>query len=173
LPGDHILVNTLIHGSNIRRGDLVSFRYHEDPRQMFIKRVIGLPGDRIHLDNKQVIRNGMRLIEPYARHGRPEVDTFRDDFPAGDASYLTPHGRDMLAHHLANGEAVVPAGCLFVLGDNRDNSIDSRYWGFVPMENVIGRALVVYWSYDAETTKTRWDRTLLKLGATPPREVAP
>ena len=173
LPGDHILVHKLARGSEIRRGDLVSFRYHEDPRQTFIKRAIGLPGDRIHLRDKQVIRNGRLLVEPYARHHMPNTDPFRDDFPSGSASYVTPHGLDMLEHHTANGEVTVPPGMLFVLGDNRDDSIDSRYWGFVPMENVIGRPLVVYWSYDARSAKTRWNRTLLKLGATAPAEVAP
>jgi signal peptidase I len=163
LPGDHILVNKFVRGADIRRGDLVSFRYHEDPRQTFIKRVIGLPGDRIRLEDKQVIRNGQPLAEPYVLHNMSSADEFRDNFPAGARSYLTPHGTDMLDHHVVNGEVIVPSGSLFVLGDNRDNSIDSRYWGFIPMENVVGRPVVVYWSYDASAAKTRWDRTMKPL----------
>jgi signal peptidase I len=163
LPGDYILVKKRMHGADVRRGDLVTFRYHEDPSETFIKRVIGLPGDRIRLRDKQVIRNGEPLVEPYVIHSMSNVDTFRDNFPDDAGNGLTPHGRDMLAHHIANGEVTVPPGTMFVLGDNRDESLDSRYWGFVPLENVVGKPFLVYWSYDAPATKTRWDRTLKPL----------
>jgi signal peptidase I len=191
--GDHVLVDRLAYADpgdlgrhvlpyrDIQRGDIVTFHFPEDTRQTFVKRVIGLPGDRIRLMNKQVIRNGRRLIEPYTQHIDPGVDTYRDDFPATADFRTTPLGRDMFEHHIVNGGAiVVPPNSLFVLGDNRDNSEDSRYWGFVPREYVTGKPLFVYWSYDAPTgdletwslshlfdvtehffTKTRWDRTFL------------
>ena len=135
--GDHLLVNKAAR--NPQRGDIVVFRYPEDPKQTFIKRVIGLPGDRIRLENKQVIRNGERLAESYVQFTN-----------SSDAK------RDNLS------EATVPPGALFVLGDNRDNSLDSRYFGFVPQTNVIGRPWMVYWSYDQSAGKTRWERTLLR-----------
>lgn len=190
--GDHMLVDKLTYAKqgalglhllpyrDIARGDIVVFKYPEDTHQTFVKRVIGLPGDRIHLTDRQVYRNGSRLIEPYTRHIFPGVDTYRDDFPAQPEMLTTPKGRDMFAHHIMHGEVVVPPNTLFVLGDNRDNSLDSRYWGFVPRDYVIGKPLIVYWSYDAPTedletwnaphlidvaehffTKTRWSRMFL------------
>ena len=190
--GDHMLVDRVSYANpglvgrhilpyrEVRRGDLVVFRYPEYIRQNYVKRVIGLPGDRIRLENKQVIRNGSRLVEPYTQHITSYIDVYRDDFPQPPEFYTTPRGRDMLARHVENGEVVVPADALFVLGDNRDNSADSRYWGFVPRSYVIGEPLLVYWSYDAPTadleewsvdhlvdvaehffTRTRWERTLL------------
>jgi signal peptidase I len=161
--GDHILVNKVAHGGEIGRDDLVVFRYPDNQRQIFVKRVIGLPGDRIRLVDKQVIRNGRRLVEPYARHSMPSVDAYRDNFPTAPAPGVitSPHGLDMLAHDLAGGEVTVPADSLFVLGDNRDNSLDSRYWGFVPKENVVGRPVLVYW------------RTPHMLKSAPAQEVEP
>jgi signal peptidase I len=190
--GDHMLVDRVGYADpgpmgrhilpyrEIRRGDIVVFRYPEDIRQTYVKRVIGLPGDSIHLENKQVIRNGRHLVEPYTQHISAFEDPYRDDFPHPPEVYTTPRGRDMLEHHVENGEVVVPLGSLFVLGDNRDNSADSRYWGFVPRSYVIGKPLMVYWSYDAPTedleqwsahhlvdvaehffTRTRWDRMFL------------
>jgi len=190
--GDHLLVDRVGYAAadpigrhilpyrEVRRGDVVVFRYPEDIRVTYVKRVIGLAGDRIRLENKQVMRNGRRLVEPYTQHVSAYVDPYRDNFPLAPGAYTTPLGRDMLAHHVENGEVVVPADSLFVLGDNRDNSADSRYWGFVPRSYVIGKPLVVYWSYDAPTeelkdwnvahvldvaqhffTRTRWDRTLM------------
>jgi signal peptidase I len=190
--GDHMLVDRvgyanpgslggrILPSREVRRGDLVVFRYPEDVRVTYVKRVIGIPGDRIRLDNKQVIRNGRRLVEPYTQHISPYLEPYRDDFPQPPDAYTTPRGRDMLMHHVEGGEVIVPPDALFVLGDNRDNSADSRYWGFVPRGYVVGKPLVVYWSYDAPTadlqdwnfrhfvdlaehffTRTRWDRTLL------------
>jgi signal peptidase I len=187
--GDHMLVDKLTYAKpvpgvrhllpyrDIERGDIVAFKYPEDTHQTFVKRVIGLPGDRIHMANQQVYRNGSRLIEPYTQHIGPGPDTYRDDFPTQPEMLTTPKGRDMFAHHMAHGDVIVPADTLFVLGDNRDNSLDSRYWGFVPRDYVIGKPVVVYWSYDAPTqdlehwnvphlidvaehffTKTRWNR---------------
>lgn len=190
--GDHMLVDRVGYADpgpigrhilpyrDIHRGDIVVFRYPEDVRQTYVKRVIGVPGDRIHLEGKQVVRNGIRLAETYTQHITAFEDPYRDDFPRPPDVYTTPRGRDMLEHHVENGEVVVPPGALFVLGDNRDNSADSRYWGFVPRGYVIGKPLMVYWSYDAPTedleqwsahhladvaqhffTRTRWDRMFL------------
>jgi len=184
--GDHVLVNQLGRNAVIQRGDLIIFRYPEDRSITFVKRVIGLPGDRIRLAGKQVIRNGRRLVEPYAEHRLPGIDPYRDNFPAAAPEAVTPHGHDMLAHAVIGGELVVPAGSLFVLGDNRDNSFDSRHWGLVARADVIGKPLLVYWSFEAAPnpqgwldvarhffTRTRWDRTLHRLDSAPPKEEKP
>jgi signal peptidase I len=192
LIGDHLLVDKVAYADpgafgkellpyrEVRRGDIIVFRYPLDPRIPYVKRVIGLPGDRIHLENQQVIRNGRRLTEPYTQHIGAWPDRYRDNFPQAPPAGLPPQARDMLESHERNGEIVVPEGMFFALGDNRENSSDSRYWGFVPRENLIGKPLVVYWSFDAPGedlmewnahhlvdvalhffTKTRWERTLL------------
>ena len=189
--GDHMLVDRLAYAKSspisrrilpyrdVERGDIVCFLYPEDVRQTYVKRVIGLPGDRIRLVNKQVVRNGRRLIEPYTQHIDPSIDPYRDNFPDGPLYMASPRGQDMLRNHLVIGEIVVPPGMFFAMGDNRDNSSDSRFWGFVPLGNVVGKPLVIYWSYDAPTadfegwsvdhvldvathffTKTRWQRML-------------
>ena len=189
LIGDHILVDRLAYSNagplgrsilpyrDVDRGDIIAFIYPEDPRETYVKRVIGLPGDRIHLVDGQVVRNGKRLVEPYVRRAAAYPDRYRDDFPQAPGGWTTPRGREMFARHVCDGELVVPPGMLFALGDNRDHSADSRYWGFVPRENVVGKPLVVYWSYEAPTehllewsadhaidvathffTKTRWNR---------------
>jgi signal peptidase I len=190
--GDHMLVDRAAYAKpgvlghyvmpyrDIKRGDIVAFLFPEDTRQTFVKRVIGLPGDRIRMVDKQVIRNGRALIEPYTQHVDPSIDRYRDEFPATPEVFTTPRGQDMFDHHVANGEVTVPPDTLFMLGDNRDNSLDSRYWGFVPRDYVVGKPLIVYWSYDAPTadlaewhvahlvdamehffTKTRWERMFL------------
>jgi signal peptidase I len=149
--GDHVLADQLHSNGDIERGDLITFRYPQDIRQLYVKRVIGLPGDRIRIANKQVIRNGRRLVEPYAQHVASVVDDHRDNA----------------------AELVVPPDSFYVLGDNRDHSWDSRYWGFVPRADVVGKPWLVYWSYDAPAGRTRWDRTLLVLHSQPAQEVAP
>jgi signal peptidase I len=192
LVGDHVLVDRVAFADpgpfgrhilpyrEVERGDIVVFLYPEDIRVTYVKRVIGLPGDHIRLDNGQVIRNGRRLLEPYTQHTATYPDPYRDNFPQPPGAFTTPRGRDMLEHHVRDGELIVPPGMLFALGDNRDNSADSRYWGFVPRDYVVGKPLLVYWSYDAPTadlqewnmdhvidlaqhffTRTRWTRTLL------------
>jgi signal peptidase I len=154
-----------------RRDELVTFRYPVDPKQVFVKRVAGVPGDRLKLVNKQLFRNGSVVVEPYASHVTNNVDAFRDNFPAEPNSQLSPPALDMLQHDVRNGEVIVPAGKYFVLGDNRDNSLDSRYWGFVAADEIIGRPFLIYASYDldqggangmATAFNTRWGR-LLKL----------
>ncbi len=169
--GDHVLADRL-HSKvgDIERGDMITFRYRQDTRQMYVKRVIGLPGDRIRIVDKQVIRNGRRLIEPYAQHLTSSIDDRRDNA----------------------AEVIVPPDSFYVLGDNRDISWDSRYWGFVPRENVVGKPWIVFWSYNAPTdelvgwnrmyladlarhffTRTRWERTLLVLHSQPAQEMEP
>ena len=101
------------------RGDIVVFLYPEDIRETYIKRVIGVPGDHIHLDNKRVIRNGKRLIEPYTQHIAVYPDPYRDNFPLAPEAETTPRGRDMFERYVRNGEVIVPPDALFVMGDNR------------------------------------------------------
>jgi len=190
--GDHMLVDRVTYAQpgslgarllpyhELEHGDIVAFLYPEDTRVTYVKRVIGLPGDRIRLEHGQVIRNGMRLKEPYTQHIGAMPDAYRDEFPRAPGAFITSGGRNMLERHVVNGEVVVPPGMLFMLGDNRDNSADSRYWGFVPRGFVVGKPLLVYWSFDAPTedlqewslghvvdvaahffSKTRWERTLM------------
>jgi signal peptidase I len=191
LIGDHLLVDRMAYSDpgaagkallpyrEVRRGDIIVFPYPLDRSQTYVKRVIGLPGDRIHLKNRQVIRNGERLVEPYTQHIRTSPDEYRDNFPQAPPR-LPERALEMLRDNEKDGEIVVPPGMLFAMGDNRENSSDSRYWGFVPRDTVLGRPLLVYWSYDAATEdlmewnarhvadvalhlfdKTRWERTFL------------
>jgi signal peptidase I len=196
LVGDYLLVNKLCYGGGslgdyfmpyrrVRRGDIVVFHYPVNPAQHFVKRVIGVPGDRVRLVNKQVFVNGSPLKEPYAHFSRSSNDVFRDNFPRLDvAPGPTPEWWVQLRKLVEDGQLIVPEGHYFVMGDNRDNSYDSRYWGFVPQTNIIGRPLLIYWSVrgaEGETTApssvgdklyhfayavthifqiTRWNRTL-------------
>jgi len=194
LIGDHLLVDKLAYAppgpitksilpyTPVKRGDIIVFRYPVDITQTFVKRCIGVPGDRIHLVNKQLFLNGHAVNEPYVYHKTEYIDSYRDNFPTEPNAHLLGGAPDMLANHVQNGDVVVPSGYYFAMGDNRDSSLDSRYWGFVPRENIIGKPLVIYWSYDATTealadpqilnwshlldmiehfpTKTRWSRTL-------------
>ncbi len=192
LIGDHLLVDKLAFApagditknllpySDPHRGDIIVFRYPVDIRQTFVKRVMGVPGDRIHLDNKRVWLNGHLLDEPYVVHKTEYLDSYRDSFPSDPNTPISASAQAMLEHNVKNGDVVVPDGFYFAMGDNRDQSLDSRYWGFVPRENIIGKPLIIYWSYDASTadlsepgatfthlidvvihfpTKTRWSRT--------------
>jgi signal peptidase I len=151
LIGDHLLVNKVVYSPSlgsfeagilpkrpIRRGDIVVFKFPEDPTRDFIKRVIGLPGETVEIQDKTVFVDGKALEEPYARF--IEAPLRKDDPEYG---LRTESGRPPW------GPEKVPDGKLFVMGDNRDNSRDSRYWGFLPIDQVKGRALLVYWSYEA------------------------
>jgi signal peptidase I len=191
LIGDHLLVDKLSYApadsitkhllpyTEPKRGDVIVFRYPMDIRQNFVKRVIGVPGDHIRIVDKVVYVNGKALTEPYTQHIDPRVEPYRDNFPSQPYGPVADRAQEMLANHVQNGELVVPAENYFAMGDNRENSLDSRYWGFVPRENIIGKPLVIFWSYDAPTeewagdsgshyldlaknffTKTRWNRTL-------------
>jgi signal peptidase I len=158
LVGDYLLVNKLCYGGGgvgdhlmpyrrVRRGDIVVFHYPVNPSQHFVKRVIGVPGDRVRLINKQVFVNGVPLKEPYAHFSRSASDLFRDSFPRLDvAAGETPEWWVQLGKLIEDGQLIVPQGNYFVMGDNRDDSYDSRYWGFVPQGNIIGRPLLIYWS---------------------------
>lgn len=140
-PLSYLLPPTAIH-----RGDLVVFRFPPDPSHDLVKRVVALPGDRLRLHNGIVFLNGLPLAEPYATHSAQSFDVFRDDFPSFRATdpNLDPLWWARLRRTVHDGELTVPPDRVFVLGDNRDNSEDSRYWGFVPMENMVGRPLFVY-----------------------------
>lgn len=156
LVGDHLIVGRIHHP--LAMGDLISFRSPADPEKIFLKRIVGLPGDRIHFVNKVLYRNGAALSEPYVQHITSFVDQYRDNFPGEPNMPLPDSGRTMLAEHCVGDEVVVPPGHYFVLGDNRDNSLDSRYFGFVSEESVQGTPLFVYWSKDPDRG-TRWART--------------
>lgn len=194
LVGDHLLVDKLSYAppgaiskyllpyTQVKRGDIIVFRVPIDIRQNYVKRVMGVPGDRIHLVDKIVYLNGKPLTnEPYAHHIEGAISPYADDFPAEPPPGPSVPGyefrTEMLAHDVVNGDVVVPPEHYFAMGDNRDNSLDSRYWGFVPRENIIGKPLLIFWSYDAPTedlvdytanhfidlaknffVKTRWNR---------------
>jgi signal peptidase I len=177
LIGDHLLVNkfalgpslaaverTLLPIAPIRRLDVVVFKYPEEPERDFIKRVIGLPGETVELRQKRVYINGTPLDEPYAHYLQPAASS------AGQHEITSYDVRERY------GPVTVPPDQYFVMGDNRDNSQDSRYWGFLPRGYIKGKALLIYWSYDAAAagdpegaagmlsvftnffTSTRWDR---------------
>src|SRR6202043_2896673 len=103
------------------------------------------------LVNKQVYLNGVKIEEPYKYNKTDYIDSYRDNFPSEPNLNVDIRAIDMLKNHVVNGEVVVPADSYFAMGDNRDSSLDSRYWGFVPRENMVGKPLIVYWSYDAPT----------------------
>ena len=158
LVGDHILVNKLIFGfhasdlerrllplRNVRRGDVVVFRFPVDPTRDFIKRCIGLPGDELEIRDKQVYVNGEALAESaYVHHVDPR--TYPSSvFLSDDYRYRDNYG-----------PITVPEGRLFCMGDNRDDSHDSRFWGTVPIAFVKGRAFLIYWSFDSAQESTTW-----------------
>lgn len=161
LVGDHILVNKFIYGVRIpftnteifrisepKHRDIVVFRYPVDPSKDFIKRVIGLPGDTVRIQDKQVFVNGQLQVEPYTVYSDPKIQPVnagtRDNMPM----------------------VTVPPNCLFVMGDNRDESYDSRFWSFVNMNDIKGKAFVIYWSWNSDgeisldpaVSYIRWNR---------------
>ena len=159
MVGDFLLVDKLhfagvqapgrlLPYGNVQRGDIVVFYYPVDSSQFLVKRVIGVPGDHIRMRNKIVYVNGSPLRENYAIHKQWMPDGYRDNFPS-QQSYsreIDRRWRYQLQQYISEGEVVVPADRYFVLGDNRDQSLDSRYWGFVPRANIVGRPLVIYLS---------------------------
>ena len=187
LIGDHLLVNKFVLGPTIspierallpigaiRRRDVLVFKYPEEPDRDFIKRVIGLPGETLEVREKKVYINGSPLDEPYAHYLTPAAD---------ESQYHEVTSFDVRERY---GPVTVPPNHYFVMGDNRDNSQDSRYWGFLPRDYVKGKALVIYWSYEGERedyedrgaadtlkgfgsvfahffTRTRWDRMLRQI----------
>lgn len=158
LIGDYLLVDKLCYGEPkrefllpyrpVQRDDIIVFRYPVNPQEHFVKRVIGVPGDHIKLVNGRVYVNGSALNEPYVRHTATFADDFRDQFPRVDIPVPGLEGNWWLAMKklVHDGELSVPQDSYFVLGDNRDESLDSRYWGFVPRRNIVGRPLIIYWS---------------------------
>jgi signal peptidase I len=195
LTGDHLIVDKLAYSpadafskhvlpyEDVQRGDIIVFRHPTLITVDYVKRCIGLPGDHIKLVDKQVFINGKPLAEPYVIHQSDSL-FYRDNFPRGEPEYIqdpkmAQRAYQMLHDDVVNGELVVPPANYFAMGDNRDNSLDSRYWGLVPRDNIVGKPLVIFWSYDAPTddledynlhhmfdlathffTKTRWTRTL-------------
>ena len=145
-PGGHW--NWLIPYQKIKRDDIIVFRYPLNPTQHFVKRVIGVPGDHIRLINKQLFVNGQLQTEPYVIHSERIIRPFRDNFPVGDRAqeHLNWKWSEEIDRLTEEGQLIVPEGYYFAMGDNRDESSDSRYWGFVPRENIIGRPLFIYWS---------------------------
>jgi signal peptidase I len=205
LIGDHLLVNKFIFAPptgllghllpyrDLRRGDIVVFKFtptddQTEPGEHFVKRVIGLPGDHVRVFHRQVYVNGSALNEPYVRHDPEYLDQLRpgDDFPPPDNEYLsgsTSTWDTEISSYVQKGELVVPPDKYFVMGDNREQSWDSRFWGFVTRDVIIGRPALIYWSFDTPhdeylhnsfsdrisqvvdlvihfPTKTRWRRTL-------------
>ena len=158
LVGDHILVNKFLLGTPVdipftdinlfrmpgirkpQRGDIVVFKYPEDPKRDFIKRVVGIGGDVVYGKDKEIFVNGRKLAEPYIQH----VD-----------SSIKPGEMDRRDNF---GPVVVPKGSVFVMGDNRDQSYDSRFWGFVDDSLIKGKALIIYWSLDSDRTWVRFGR---------------
>lgn len=193
LVGDHVLVDKLVYSPpgpltkkllpyrDVRRGDVIVFRYPLNIKEDYVKRAIGVPGDRIKLVNKELSLNGHLVNEPYVIHRSNYPNLYRDNFPNyANQEGLPPRATEMLRDYVKDGELVVPSGFVFAMGDNRDDSADSRYWGLVPRENIVGTPVIIYWSYEATTanltnpnigidhiidivthffSKTRWNRT--------------
>jgi signal peptidase I len=201
LVGDHLLVNKFAFGvpgsfldpvlpfRNIDRGNVIVFKYPKDLTKHYVKRVIGLPGDHLRISNKEVLINDQPLSEPYKIHKSEPgsyADSFRDYFPPKPhpGQIFTSPDEDPYWYKdfMDGSDIVVPPDHYFAMGDNRDNSADSRYWGFVPREYIVGKALIIYWSYETDAdeyrrtgvrdrfdqitdmvtnifTKTRWSRT--------------
>ena len=151
--GDHLLVNKFIYGIKIpfisinlfpwespQRGDVIVFIYPLDPDKDFIKRVIGVGGDTVSIVNKKLYINGVEAPDPHAVYSKNMI-------LLGDMQKLDNFG-----------PVAVPKGSLFVLGDNRDRSFDSRFWGFVPLKDVLGKAFTIYWSWNSRDSMVRWNR---------------
>jgi signal peptidase I len=145
LIGDRIVV-WKTHSKVPARGDIVVHVYPANRKETFIKRVVALPGDRVRIVNKQLFINGSAVSEPYVEHKTSYVDSYRDNFPSEANLQLYPPAREMLANNVVNGEVVVPPHRYFVLGDNRDSSLDSRYWGFIEQSDIIGTPGFIYYS---------------------------
>lgn len=172
LVGDHLLVNKFIFGGagkwydrflpyrEVRRGDIIVFKFPFQDHPHYVKRVIGIPGDRIKIVDQQVYVNGKRISEPYiVRDPSAPYDPFGDNFPPHSPEYLQanmqPEWADEIFQYIQNGELVVPPEKYFAMGDNRDHSWDSRFWGFVDRDAIMGRPVVIYWSVRGEEDTDR------------------
>ena len=162
LTGDYLLVDKFCYGGikgwnrlmpyrSVKRGDVIVFHYPVNPAQDFVKRVVALPGDRLRLINKRVYVNGVPLLEPYVQFVNPLRNYYRDDFPQTDSPDYGVNAKwwKEMPKLVENHQLIIPADHYFVLGDNRDDSQDSRYWGFVPRENIIGTPVLIYMSIEA------------------------
>ena len=176
LIGDHLLVNKFIFGGTgawyekllpyrqLRRGDIIVFKYPYADHQHFVKRVIGLPGDRLKLVDGDVFIDGKRLYEPYAVHdSSASYDPFNYSFPSIRGQMISlnaiPEWRPEIRKYVQGDEIVVPPGRYFAMGDNRDHSQDSRYWGFVDRDAIMGRPFLIYWSVEAKSSDYSGDTT--------------
>jgi signal peptidase I len=178
--GDFLLVNKLIYGAEVpfthwrlpairspKRGDVIVFDYPVDPSKTFVKRLVGVPGDTLEMRDGALMRNGRVLREQYVEHNDPYMDPAEEDF-RWQRNYLVKTAAAAVSYHPSRnnwGPLIVPRGNYFVLGDNRDNSLDSRYWGFVSDSLVRGRPFVIYYSYAPDTasamawlSRVRWSR---------------
>jgi signal peptidase I len=172
LIGDHVFVNRIqfapktpwigpiLPYRQIKRGDIFVFLSPVEPGLYVVKRVMGIPGDHIHLRDGVVYRNGEKLDEPYVIHNpNDSYNPYRDNFPAvppSEFNGVNPDWALTMPQHIEGEDIVVPENSYFGMGDNRDVSLDSRYWGFVPKENVIGRPMFIYWSF--ETPPNQWEQ---------------
>lgn len=163
LIGDHVFVNReqfaaaahwlgpLLPYRSIHREDIVVFLSPEQPGLFVVKRIIGVPGDRIHLRDGAVYRDGRKLDEPYVQHKMDDYNPYRDNFPAVPPSEQEGVSNEKwmreMPEYVQGDDIVVPPENYFAMGDNRDVSYDSRYWGFIPRANVIGRPMFIYWSF--------------------------
>jgi signal peptidase I len=163
LVGDHVFVNReqfappthwlgpLLPYRNIRRDEIAVFMSPEQPGLFLVKRIIGIPGDHIHLRDDVVYRNSEKLVEPFVRHKREEHNPYTDNFPAlppsGEYGVSNKKWALEMPSHIEGEDIVVPPDSYFAMGDNRENSYDSRFWGFIPRKNVIGRPMFIYWSF--------------------------
>ena len=187
MVGDFLLVNKWVYGAELplsqrhlpavrvpRRGDVIVFEWPVDPTKNFVKRLVGLPGDTVAMNRGNLMVNGVAQKESYVVHSEPGTDPDNDDFRWQRMSMLSiptdsaPLGPNIASYHPTRdnwGPLLVPPNSFFVLGDNRDNSLDSRYWGFVPDSLLRGTPLVVYYSYSPDSTafapwltRIRWAR---------------
>ena len=179
LIGDHLLVNKFIFGGTgawyekflpyrqLQRGDIIVFKFPYQDHQHFVKRVIGLPGDRLKLVDQVVYIDGKPLQEPYVVHDpSAPYDPLNYNFPPPPSQFITSAMQPEWAHELRKftqgDEIVVAPGRYFAMGDNRDRSLDSRYWGFVDRDAIMGRPFLIYWSVDARSDDYAGDTTFFQ-----------
>ena len=176
LIGDHVFVNrvqfapptgwmgALMPYRDVRRDEIAVFMSPEQPGLFLVKRIIGVPGDHIHLRDDVVYRNGEKLAEPFVRHKREDHNPYTDNFPAlpptEEYGVRNEKWSQELPKHIVGDDIVVPPDSYFAMGDNRDVSYDSRFWGFIPRKNMIGRPMFIYWSFltpEDQYQKSGWD----------------
>lgn len=199
LIGDHLFVNRVQYAPpvqwlssimpyhDVQRNDIVVFVSVEGTGMYIVKRIVGVPGDHLHLRNGELYRNGEKVVEPYVVHKDKDDYPYRDNFPLyppTDAQSINEGWAAVQRSFIEGNDIVVPPNCYFGMGDNRDQSYDSRFWGFIPRDNVVGRPMFIYWSFDTPPTqvnkrslsdriewfgtillhffdRTRWSRTLM------------